>query len=213
MRRTLLAAACLCTLAAGLHAANVVRPQHEELVAANTGPPAAIVPPVLFAPTTTTTTTVPPPTTTVPPSTTNPPRPVDRPARVRPTATRVAPQTSPQPVDGDLVFAAECLIDYGDAGMPVGLAHACWDPLIAKYPWDRSFAFSTMMCESHGNTHSRNPSGATGLMQILSKEHGVYVGSIEPNTNMRQAWGKYTGSHGWGPWSQSAPCARAKRNG
>lgn len=204
MRRTLLAVACLFTLGAGLHAANVARPQQEKLVAADFGPQAATVPPVMFAPTTTTTTTT---TTTVPPPTTDPPRPVDRPARVRPTATRVAPQPSPQPVEIPTGFSTECM---AATKKPAGLAHACWDGLLASYPWNASTAFSVMMCESEGNPYDVNrSSGATGLMQIVLKG-----ASTNPVTNMKQAWDKYVGSGGdWDPWVSSASCWRNKQKG
>jgi soluble lytic murein transglycosylase-like protein len=91
----------------------------------------------------------------------------------------------------------------------IALAHACWDGLLARYSWSTSTAFSVMMCESHGNPHDHNSSGATGLMQVIRPG-----ASFDPETNMAQAWEKYVGSGGdWDPWNASAYCWRSKRNG
>jgi hypothetical protein len=80
----------------------------------------------------------------------------------------------------------------------VAKAHRCWDGLLGQYSWDQSTAFRIMMCESGGNPNAIGPptryGRAAGLMQILPN------GSLDPATNMKQAWAKYQ-SRGWQPWS------------
>lgn len=81
----------------------------------------------------------------------------------------------------------------------VAKAHRCWDGLLAQYSWNQATAFRIMMCESGGNPRAIGPQTrygrAQGLMQILPN------GSLDPATNMAQAWGKYQRAGGWGPWS------------
>lgn len=212
MRRVLLAVACLFVLGTGLQAASMVHPEHhkERLVAADVpAPPPSAHPeavPILFVPPTTTTmtTTAPPP----PPSTTTEPRPATpRPARAR--AASPVSQVSPQPVEisGDYVPPEGCMYNHAHPG---GQAHACWDALLARYPWSVSTAFSVMMCESEGNPYDINSSsGATGLMQIVLKG-----ASTDPARNMAQAWDKYVGAgHSWGPWVSSRSCWSTKQKG
>jgi hypothetical protein len=54
------------------------------------------------------------------------------------------------------------------------------------------------MAESGGNPNAYNPSGATGLMQILG---AVLPGDLrDPAVNMRNAIKKWEDAHGWSPW-------------
>lgn len=72
-------------------------------------------------------------------------------------------------------------------------AHACWDGLLARYPWPTSTAFSVMYCESKGDPWAYNPSfGATGLMQILH-------GPTDPAANVTLAFRMWT-ERSWSPW-------------
>ena len=88
------------------------------------------------------------------------------------------------------------------ARLTVSEAHGCWDWLLTKYSWNQSTAFSKMYCESGGNPWAYNASGATGLMQILTKDRdGNNLGSFDPETNMAQAWEKYESAGGWSPWA------------
>lgn len=165
---------------------------------------------------TSTTTTVPPTTTTTAPRGTVPPRPpVTRVARIR--VTVATPATTPvvaAPAEGDLTFPPECLshgywASFRQTEQKIGPAHRCWDALLAKYPWDVHYAFSTMMCESEADPNEVNSSGATGLMQVITRG-----ASTEPNQNMRQAWAKYTGAgNSWNPWKPSRSCASTHSKG
>jgi hypothetical protein len=72
-------------------------------------------------------------------------------------------------------------------------AHACWDGLIAQYPWNTTTAFNIMWCESRGNPNAKNPrSTATGLFQILN-------GPLDPAANVKLAYEMYS-KRGWQPW-------------
>jgi hypothetical protein len=54
------------------------------------------------------------------------------------------------------------------------------------------------MAESGGDPNAYNPSGATGLMQILG---AVLPGDLrDPAVNMRNAIKKWRDAHGWTPW-------------
>ena len=56
-----------------------------------------------------------------------------------------------------------------------------------------------LRCESGGRTWAYNPSGASGLWQIL----GVpFPGNpMDGPTNARMAVSKFSSAHGFGPWS------------
>lgn len=141
-------------------------------------PPAAFSAPWngYSGPTTSTTSTAPPTTTTTTP------RPAPRPARARPTQ-----QPAPPPAGGCMANRAKTVAE----------AHACWDGLIASYPWNTTTAFRIMYCESKGNPHAvgipTRWGRAQGLFQILPG------GSFDPATNAQQAWAKYQ-ARGWAPW-------------
>ncbi len=75
-------------------------------------------------------------------------------------------------------------------------AHSCWDGLIAQYSWPQATMFRIMYCESHADPWARNPSGATGLFQVIESD-----ASTDPTTNVRQAWAKYVGAgYSTRPW-------------
>jgi len=134
---------------------------------------------------TTTTSTSTTTSTTVPP-TTAPPR------------VHVAASTQPAPMaTGN--YGGDCLHGWSDVSgsARTARAHACWDGLLAQYPWSTSKAFAVMMCESGGDPYNVGPptryGTAKGLMQVLPD------GSFDPATNMAQAWDKYK-ARGWQPW-------------
>lgn len=54
-------------------------------------------------------------------------------------------------------------------------------------------------CESGDNPNARNPSGATGVFQILG-------GPTDPWANIRLAWSMSDHGTNWQPWSSSEGC-------
>jgi hypothetical protein len=109
---------------------------------------------------------------------------------------RTAP-AAPAPAPGDCIG--------GWAGMSLDArrarAHACWDGLIAAYPWSTSTAFAVMFCESKGDPliHNQQGSSATGLFQVLG-------GSTDPATNVSQAYHNKYAHGGWAHWNASRSC-------
>lgn len=111
--------------------------------------------------------------------------------------------------DGSSLYDSSCLYHV----MSIDEAHNCWDTLLTYYPitnpdgtttlvprqWSVSTAFHIMMCESKGKSNAYNPSGATGLMQVM-------YGSSDPVENMAGAYRKYQQAKGWGPWLASKGC-------
>lgn len=92
--------------------------------------------------------------------------------------------------------------DCGPHTMSVSEAHQCWDGLLAcahkddqgncdSY-WDVNKAFHVMYCESKGKYDAYNPSGATGLFQIIG-------GPVDPTANVNQAYQMWL-KRDWGPW-------------
>ena len=64
-------------------------------------------------------------------------------------------------------------------------------------------AAAVAMAESAGQPRAHNPSGASGLWQILGAPTG-WKGStnwMDPATNARAAVAKYQAAGGWGPWA------------
>lgn len=131
-------------------------------------------------------------TTAAPTTTTTSPRPVDRPRRIR--SVSVQAPTAVGPISGDCLHGWSAVIGAARTAR----AHACWDGLLAQYPWNTSKAFAVMMCESGGDPYNVGPvtryGTAKGLMQVLPD------GSFDPATNMAQAWDKYK-TRGWQPWT------------
>jgi hypothetical protein len=76
-----------------------------------------------------------------------------------------------------------------------------WDGLLQHYfgeVWQQ--AKSVMMCESGGNASAYNPSGATGLMQIMALPGRPSVSWLMvPENNIAYAAQLYRSS-GWHPW-------------
>lgn len=90
-------------------------------------------------------------------------------------------------------------------------AGACggWADLIAAYfPGQEATACRVMMCESGGDPYANNPSGASGLFQVMpgwADEYQsvtglpYYDGRFDPEANTKfAAW--LQGSGGWGHW-------------
>jgi hypothetical protein len=69
--------------------------------------------------------------------------------------------------------------------------------LISQYPWPVEQALSVARCESGLNPMARNPSGATGLFQIIGGNDAMF----DPATNIAAAYRKYLDGVSRGnPW-------------
>lgn len=69
-----------------------------------------------------------------------------------------------------------------------------WQEIVASYSWPLDQALAIVWCESRNDPNAYNPSGATGLFQIMN-------GSYDPATNIAQAWAKYQdGVRTGNPW-------------
>lgn len=118
------------------------------------------------------------------------------------------PVSKAKPAEKEVVVAVvEAPATESDCGphvMSISEAHQCWDSLItcahsdgqgncdSYRDWDTAKAFHVMYCESKGKYNAYNPSGASGLFQILG-------GPMDPGANVNQAYEMWL-SRGWGPW-------------
>jgi hypothetical protein len=139
---------------------------------------------------TTTTTTIPPTTTTVAPTTTT--------TVPTPTTTTVPPAVSPPPNT------------RATTHQPTGSCGGWGATIAAYFPADEvGTACRVMLCESGGNPSAHNPSGASGLFQVMpgwaDEYQGVtgvpyYDGRFNGDANTRfAAW--LQGEGGWGHWA------------
>lgn len=85
-----------------------------------------------------------------------------------------------------------------------------WRGLVSQYDWPVNTALCLMEYESGGNPSAYNPSGASGLMQVLASwaDNFGYTPSdlFDPAINLEVAYQLYrTGgwSH-WSPWNRGA---------
>lgn len=78
--------------------------------------------------------------------------------------------------------------------------------LIASYPWDYGEAVETARCESGLNPNARNPSGATGLFQIIGDNPAMF----DPATNVAAAFAKWEDGvrrgNRWYHWNRFGGC-------
>lgn len=68
-----------------------------------------------------------------------------------------------------------------------------WRDLVSAYSWDVDRMLRIMACESGGNPHATNPSGATGLLQVMtplwSTEFGYTPSELlDPGINVAVAY-------------------------
>ena len=76
---------------------------------------------------------------------------------------------------------------------------ASWRALVAQlFGPAAPTAFRVIQCESGGNPNAHNPSGATGLFQILE-------GPYDPTANVEEAFRMWQ-QRGWEPWAASEHC-------
>ena len=112
------------------------------------------------------------------------------------------PEPEPEPVASEPVEAAPAAPSV-NTGMGSGVEQ--WRGLVAAYfPADQvDTALRVMACESGGNPNAYNPSGASGLMQVLSSwadNFGVSPDDLfNPETNIWIASELYYDG-GWGHW-------------
>jgi hypothetical protein len=67
---------------------------------------------------------------------------------------------------------------------------------------DAPTAVAIALAESHGQINAHNPSGASGLWQILGAPSGVSGNVYDPATNARMAVAKYKqAGNSWSPWT------------
>jgi len=118
-----------------------------------------------------------------------------------PPPTTTTTTTAPPPV----VVAAPVPVSYTS-----GVEQ--WRSLVAAYfpASEVDFALCVMAGESGGNPSAYNPSGATGLMQVMtplwSDHYGVAASALfDPVTNMEIAAAVWA-SQGWGAWSAAGGC-------
>ena len=97
----------------------------------------------------------------------------------------------------------------GNSGMGNNVEQ--WRNLVAAYfPADQvDHALRVMQCESGGNPNAYNPSGASGLMQVLASwadNFGLTPAQLfDPATNLQVA--RYLWDDGgWGHWNASRGC-------
>ena len=86
-----------------------------------------------------------------------------------------------------------------------------WAGYVAQFNWDVSTALAIMSRESGGSPTAYNPSGASGLFQIICYWHtGRLIrvtGSsdcsqlFDPYVNIRVAYEIYKDNGGWGAWA------------
>jgi soluble lytic murein transglycosylase-like protein len=76
-----------------------------------------------------------------------------------------------------------------------------WRPLVAVYfPGEVDTALRIMACESGGNPNAYNPSGASGLMQVMAFWFNHHGGDpFDPDNNLRVA-ALVRAEQGWGAW-------------
>lgn len=79
-----------------------------------------------------------------------------------------------------------------------------WRGLVSEFAWDVEIALCLMGHESGGNPNAYNPSGASGLMQVLASwadNFGVTPADLfDPRVNLTIAAALYADG-GWGHWS------------
>ena len=81
-----------------------------------------------------------------------------------------------------------------------------WHELAAEVGWPESAGYmlsGVIYYESGCNPNAHNPSGATGLMQLLGKhctpDLGCFMPSFDPATNLAQGLSLYRAEGGWRP--------------
>lgn len=166
-----------------------------------------------------TTTTVAPATTvvetTVPPTTVAPEPPTSEPAPPTMAAAAVEPQAAPipeavqpeQPQGAVRVETGKCVSDEATCHPPSSEARAewatCeeWHDLAAAVGWPESDGHTLSFVisrESGCNPNAHNPSGATGLMQIIGG-CAPYGSCYDPEANLRRGLDMRR-ERGWQPW-------------
>ena len=121
-----------------------------------------------------------------------PPAPAPQARQTSPTAPKTAPESTEQ------VFR----------GMGAGVEQ--WRGLVAAYfPEQVDFALLVISCESGGNPNAYNPSGASGLFQVLASwaDNFGYTPAhlFDPAINLQIARALYDDG-GWGHWRASRHC-------
>jgi len=78
--------------------------------------------------------------------------------------------------------------------------------IIGAYPWPFDEAVAVARCESGLNPNARNPSGATGLFQIIGGNPAMF----DPAANAAAAYSKYldgvSRGNRWYHWNQFGSC-------
>ena len=78
--------------------------------------------------------------------------------------------------------------------------------IIASYGWPLQEALDVAQCESGMNPLARNPSGATGLFQLIGGNDAMF----DPATNVAAAYRKYLDGvakgNPWWHWNQFGSC-------
>jgi hypothetical protein len=89
---------------------------------------------------------------------------------------------------------------------PVSADRASILAIIGSYSWNFDEAVAVAVCESGLNPNARNPSGATGLFQIIGGNPAMF----DPATNVAAAWAKYQDGvrrgNRWYHWNQFGSC-------
>lgn len=89
--------------------------------------------------------------------------------------------------------------------LAVATATVAWsiEGLICSYPWPCEQALAVAWCESRYDPAAYNPSGASGLFQIIPYWHSWRLGPgeslFDPAVNVRVAYELYA-EQGWRPW-------------
>jgi hypothetical protein len=106
---------------------------------------------------------------------------------------------APRPVEANVVaVTANPQVTTG-RGMGSGVEQ--WRDLVAAYfPGEVDTALRVMACESGGNPGAYNPSGASGLMQVMPMWFDIFGGDpFDPANNLRVA-ALVRAEQGWGAW-------------
>lgn len=128
-----------------------------------------------------------------------PPTPTATPEPVRPTATPPpAPTATPTPVPPVAVSAQSV---RPSCSFPAEVER--WREAVSRYPWQPCEALTVLWCESKGDPGALNPSGASGLLQIMMPLHRGQLAEGEsvftPEVNLRVGAALWR-ERGWAPW-------------